>query len=381
MRSGDDSFQACHAHALYTNPAFLRPDPTASDIRYIPESEGFAWDEDGSVSITALCPQAAQVVMRVGNADTPMRRQADGQWHASLSGVLPGIHACSFLADGIPYINPLMPVGYMGFGISNYFDLPESRSDDCLMHDIPHGSVRLEHYASAVAARTQTCLVYTPPSYEQEQARYPVLYLQHGGGENEQAWLWYGKINYICDSLIARGVIPPLLVVMNCGYVFTGAADEAPSYGSVGDMLARDCIPFIDAHFRTVPSRHARAVAGSSMGAFQANAFGMKHHALAAHIGLLSGELSECGYGYRMSHAFADPQAFRECFDTLLVAYGRDEQPACDRWKQACSQYRQAGVDVLFQEYPGGHEWRVWRRAVADFLRICFGSRGPLEVG
>ena len=167
MRSGDDPFQACHAHALYTNPTFLRPDPTSSDIRYIPESKGFAWDEDGSVSITVLCPQAAQVAMRVGNADTPMRRQADGQWHASLSGVLPGIHACSFLADGIPYINPLMPVGYMGFGISNYFDLPESRSDDCLMHDIPHGSVRLEHYASAVAARTQTCLVYTPPSYEQ----------------------------------------------------------------------------------------------------------------------------------------------------------------------------------------------------------------------
>lgn len=141
MRSGDDPFQACHAHALYTNPTFLRPDPQARDIRYIPESKGFAWDEDGSVSITALCPQAAQVVMRVGNADTPMRRQADGQWHASLSGVLPGIHACSFLADGIPYINSLMPVGYMGFGISNYFDLPESRSDDCLMHDIPHGIV------------------------------------------------------------------------------------------------------------------------------------------------------------------------------------------------------------------------------------------------
>lgn len=365
-----------YQHALYINPAFLRPEISpyngVSQLHYVRQTAGFAVLPDGRVEVNLACDvKDASVTVDCEQCSLDMPATGDICRKALLKPLAPGIHACRFTVNGVPYINPLMNVGYSGFGLINYIDIPEPDGSDAV-EDIPHGSVRLEYFASSVAQRYLCCLVYTPPSYDRCSARYPVLYLQHGGGENEQAWLWYGKINHICDRLIAAGDIAEAIVVLNCGYVFTRAADEDPAYGSVDDMLALDCVPMIDARFRTLADRHHRAVAGVSMGAFQANACAMKHADVFANIGVFSGVFSTLGHGYDRRALFMDAGAFRQTYDCFFIAYGRGEQPACDQWERVCRSYRQKGLPMLFEAFEGGHDWHVWRQAVQTFMKMLY---------
>lgn len=265
----------------------LNFDPTQKDLiritdpdghpmgKYIPVPSGTSVDRNGTVHFVFRAPGAHSVAVQgLGGAFSeriPLYRQENGDWTGTAEGLPAGFHYHDYIVDGTRMCNDLAPIGYGDFRAINYFEIPDADSGFYLLQDVPHGTVRMDYYNSTVTARYRSCFVYTPPGYETHpEKHYPVLYLQHGGGETETGWIWQGKVNYIMDNLIAAGQCQEMILVMNDGYAFLPDASEHPARGAIDLVLAKDCIPFIDQKYRTLPDRRTRAVAGLSMGGFQA---------------------------------------------------------------------------------------------------------------
>lgn len=344
-------------------------------IHYIEQPKGIRLLDYGTVELTMYSPRAETVSLKsscVPNGECAMERIENGYWRVRLENVRPGLHSCVFLANGVPSINPLMPAAYSGFSISNFFDMPDEEAGFYLEQNVAHGTIRCESYYSAILGQTMRCLIYTPPGYDESKKNYPVMYMLHGGGENETAWLQQGKLHYIADNLLAEKAAEEMIIVMVNGYVFTDQDDEDSSYGSIDEVIAKECVPFIDQRYRTIRDRHARAVAGLSMGGFQSNACGMKHHDLFANVGVFSGDVTITGVGYDMRDVFENAEMFKQTFDLFFVAYGEREQPSCDRTRQLCSSYQALGSDMRFYSCDGGHEWYVWRNAIREMMKLLF---------
>lgn len=371
--------QALGSSAL--NSCLLERKPSASmkdgkrQIRYVSQKKGFEVLGSSTIRVNYFAPGAKTVAVK-GNFAVPgsweLAPCGDGYWEVVIENTKTGLYHVSFFVDGVQTLNSLAPVAYSGFSLANFFEMPDDDSDFFLLQDVPHGSVRMEMFPSKLLGRTAHCLVYTPPGYDESQERYPVLYLQHGGGENETAWLWQGKINHIADNLIASGDVKKMIIVLNCGYVFTDDELEDPSYGSIDELIAYECVPFIDSRFRTISDRHARAVAGVSMGAYQANAVAMKHPDLFANVGLFSGLFSTKGYGYDQTAVFASPELFEETYDLFMITFGEQEQPSCGEWRHFCEESQGKGIHIPFYSYEGGHDWHVWRRSIREMMRRIF---------
>lgn len=344
-------------------------------IRYVEQPKGVRLADYGTAELTMFAPTAEKVMFRsdfLPEKERDMKRSDQGYWCLRIEGVPAGMHWCSFLVNGVPTINPLMPVGYGGFSVRNFFDMPDTEAAFYLEQPVAHGSIHCESFDSVILGQTARCLVYTPPGYEKGKKRYPVVYLLHGGGENETAWLQQGKVHYIADNLIDEKAAEEMILVMVNGYVFTDQENEDPAYGSIDEVIALECVPFIDGRYCTIPDRHARAVAGLSMGGFQSNACGMKHHDLFACTGVFSGDVTIQGFGYDMRNVFDDPALFQKTFDLFFVAYGEAEQPSCDRTRKWCETFRALGDDIRFFSYDGAHEWIVWRKAIRDMMCLLF---------
>ena len=149
-----------------------------------------------------------------------MERAANGIWHAHVSCEQAGFCPLVFRIDGAEVLNPLAPIGFGGSHPINYADIPNSEGAFYALGNVPHGTVAQNYYYSESTGTWKSCLVYLPPQYWCEpERRFPVLYLQHGHGENEQCWIHQGRANFILDNLIAEGKAQPMIVVMNNGMV------------------------------------------------------------------------------------------------------------------------------------------------------------------
>ena len=267
-----------------------------------------------------------------------------------------------------------MPYGYGGFTPANFFEVPGGIDPELyLLKDVPHGSVRMCLYPCTMTGKTRAVWVYTPPKYDEEpEKRYPVLYLQHGGGENEIGWVWQGKINYIADNLLSEGKIEEMIIVMNDGYAFHPDGSGNHAMGDLDEVLVQDCIPFIDQKFRTVPDRHHRAMAGLSMGAMQSNMGVFRNLDYFANAGMFSGGFRLTGDNYDLRDVFEDPEKFNELFDVCFVASGEQEQPMCDELREMIRKQNEIGVNTHFYSCPGYHEWDTWRNAARHFMELLF---------
>jgi enterochelin esterase-like enzyme len=227
-------------------------------------------------------------------------------------------------------------------------------------------------------------MVYTPPDYDQDQQkRYPVLYLQHGGGEDETGWSKQGHMNFILDNLIAEKKAKPMIVVMEKGYA-TKAGEQpaapAPGRGFGGgafeEVVIKDLIPMIDSTFRTHPDRDHRAIAGLSMGSGQAMQIGLTHLDTFCAVGAFSGVFRQGDPKTAFGGVFADPAAFDKKL-SLLYLHSGDQGLDEGIHKAAESLYKmlqQGGAkNVVFRDAKGlGHEWQTWRIALHDFAPRLF---------
>ena len=254
----------------------------------------------------------------------------------------------------------------------NYLEMPEEDFEEYRLRQVPHGTVHLNYYPSEQTGRIKLCYVYTPASYDREpERRYPVLYLQHGGGENESGWLWQGKLANLADNLIAAGSMQEMIIVMNTGYSFPDSGAYHPALGAFPEEAADSAVPFIDRTYRTISDRTHRAMAGLSMGGMQTQRCVFAHPELFAWAGIFSGGLVIRDEEVDYSDVLLNPERFAERFRLLYVACGTQEVHFVGT-REAEETVLAAGTPIVTFEDYGYHDWTFWRHCANDFLRRLF---------
>ncbi len=234
-------------------------------------------DADLRVTFRVKAPDAQKVEFQLGKR-YPAQKGEDGFWTATTDPQVPGFHYYWLVIDGVQVNDPGSETFYGTGKETSGIDIPEKGVDFYLAKDVPHGEVRERWYHSATTQDWRRAFVYTPPGYDADRnTRYPVLYLQHGAGEDERGWSNQGHVAFILDNLVAEKKAKPMIVVMERGYARRpgDAPPAAPGqppgpgvnrFGAFEDVMVKDLIPMIDATYRTIPDREHRAMAGLSMG-------------------------------------------------------------------------------------------------------------------
>jgi enterochelin esterase-like enzyme len=312
-----------------------------------------------------------------------MEKGENGIWTVTTPPVIPGFHYYKFSVDGVE-INDPNSDSFFGTGRpTSGIEIPENGVDFYHAKDVPHGEVRSRWYKSKVTGQTRHIMLYTPPGYDTDkEKRYPVLYLQHGGGEDETGWVKQGHVNFILDNLIADGKAKPMIVVMEKGYATrAGATPEPPGPGrgdggAFEDVVIKDLIPMIDATYRTIANREQRAIAGLSMGAGQAMRIGLTHLDTFSAVGAFSGAGRNTDLKTAFGGVFADAEAFDNKVSLLYLHAGTVSLDAGihENAENLFKALDQAGAKhAVFRDAKGfAHEWQTWRYAMYDFAPRLF---------
>ena len=356
-------------------------------------------DATGRVLVRIKAPEAAKVRVNFWSGPkADMEKQADGFWTITTPPLAPGLHYYTIVVDGVEMNDPGSHAFFGGSKHASAVEVPEAGADYYAIRAVPHGQVREVWYDSKVTGTWRHAMVYLPPQYEKDaKTRFPVLYLQHGGGEDETGWIRQGRANFILDNLIAAGQCKPMVVVMAYGYArragqaapdMTGKPFGSPEWRKVlQDMsqafeedVTQALIPFVDATYRTLPDRDHRAMAGLSMGGMQTFQITLNHLDLFSHIGGFSGAGGMQMMGQKpdwkaaYNGVFADPAAFAKKVRLLWLGVGTDEPERMrDGIRALHASLTELGVRHVYWESPGtDHEWQTWRRDLKDFAPRLF---------
>jgi enterochelin esterase-like enzyme len=361
----------------------------------IPDAEFPRINSDLSATFRVQADQAhkVQLLMELGQSTYDMVKGQDGYWEVSTKPLLPGFHYYAISVDGFAANDPGSRVFFAARKEVSGLEVPGPDSDLFAIKNVPHGTVRTEWYLSNTTGETRRIFVYTPPGYDDSGLRYPVLYLQHGYGEDEAGWSDQGHENFILDNLIAAHKATPMIIVNENGLTGVrfqlpppapGSVPNAPPpplavaqfftderYTSFNRIISNDLIPFIDAHFRTVPDREHRALAGLSMGGAQAVRIGLNHLNQFAYLGAFSPALLLTDTAKDYDGAFADPAKLSQQLRLLWIGIGSDDfllTPV----KGSHEALEKAGIKHVWVESSGAHVWTVWRKYLADFAPRLF---------
>jgi enterochelin esterase-like enzyme len=331
-------------------------------------------------------PEAKQAQIQIVSKKYDMMRGADGYWTVTTEPQVPGFHYYSLIIDGVTVADPASD-SFFGMGrMASGIEIPSKGEDFYDPKDVPHGEIRSTWYFSKVTGKWRQCFVYTPPGYDTKQsAKYPVLYLQPGFGEDQRGWVIQGKVNFILDNLIAAGKAKPMLAVMDNqfsalkpgeaplalgGPRTPGVARNFGSYGATfTEVLFTDLIPMIESKYRALSGRDNRAMAGLSMGGMQTFLTTLPHLDKFAYIGGFSPGLPQAA----IDEIYKDPAAFNKKVKLLWIGTGtveRDGNPNILRLHEALDK---AGIKNTYYESPGtAHEWLTWRRDLNEFAPKLF---------
>jgi enterochelin esterase family protein len=335
-------------------------------------------------------PDAKKVQVSVG-ATYDMIKGADGVWSVTTKPLDAGFHYYWIIVDGVTADDPASET-FFGVGrMSSGIEVPSPGEDFYDLKNVPHGEVRERVYFSKTASATRHCFVYTPPGYDQKtRTRYPVLYLQHGMGEDVRGWSMQGRANLILDNLIAAGKAKPMIVVMEDGGIAAGAGGGRGGRGGRGggspptaaptptagfpQILIADTIPMIDATYRTIPDRDHRAMAGLSLGGTQTYQITQANLDKFAWIGAFSAPFGFPDIKTGFDGLLADPKAFAKQVKLLFVSMGSEEENSFGRGNRTFHEaLEKAGVKHVYYESPGtAHEWLTWRRSLYNFAPLLF---------
>lgn len=308
------------------------------------------------------------------NKKITLQKQPDGYWQAELS-LKPGFYFVQMLIDGAALLTPMLAIGFGYSRPYNFLEI-EPLEDYCRLKDIPHGSVTHEYYNSTATGSYETCLVYTPPKYSENNRSYPVLYLQHGHGENENCWIWQGKLNFILDNLIAEGKTVPMIVVMNNGMVQVKDSDGSTKvdHHAFENLLLNDVMPFIEQKYRVLGGRENHAMAGLSMGSMQTSIVSFRHPEVFAWIGLFSGfmhDLIAPDSEAHLKYLIDSPDSFNKNTRLFFRCIGSSD-PFFANFAQDDIFCKNHGILCQRKEYEGKHDWNVWRKSIRDFAQMIF---------
>lgn len=336
--------------------------------------------EDGRVYFKVFAPDAKKVEISFRGE---MTKGDDGYWTlVSEKPEVVGFHYYQVIIDGVAAADPNgKPFFGMGKWVSG-IEIPEEGVDYYAVKDVPHGLISQSWYHSDIRDEWRRCIVYTPAEYyNNPDKRYPVLYLQHGMGENETSWANQGKMNFIMDNLIAEGKAEPMIVVMDNGNIesFNMKPGESRQEamkrfgGQFPDILVNEIIPHIDSNFRTLNDREHRAMAGLSWGGLLTFNTTLNNPDKFAYIGGFSGagsiDLDNLDATY--NGVFKDRKAFNDRIHVFFLGIGSEEHP--ERTKNLSDGLNAAGINTVYYESPGtAHEFLTWRRCLNEFVPMLF---------
>lgn len=356
--------------------AFFRPQVfSLTALHENPPAQGLFYRKDGSPFLRLWMKNACNVELLV-NQDRFIFLEVDRNvWELTLE-LEAGFYYVTMVVDGVEVLSPFLPIGYGYSRPCNYLDIGPIEPC-CEVRNVPHGSIRHEYFYSPVLGANAACLVYAPPGYEEGGQAYPILYLQHGFGENETGWIWQGRIGYMMDNLLSEGRVVPMLIVMADGMVreFDGQEEKLVQQKFV-PFLLEDLMPFVERKYRVMADADHRAMAGLSMGSMQTSMAAFTHPELFGWIGLFSGFMRnyigvEDVNSDHLSKLIADPEAFAAGNHLLFRAMGKQDVffSSFMEEDQLCEDYR---IRHVRRVYEGVHDWNVWRKCACEFLQMLF---------
>lgn len=336
-------------------------------------------------------PDARTVQVAVGHT-YDLTRDTSGFWMVTTPPLVPGFHYYSIIVDGATVADPNSETFFGVSKMMSGIEVPAPDQDFYSPKPVPHGAVREQWYYSDIMKAWRRAYVYTPPGYDTDtSARYPVLYLMHGAGEDERGWSTQGHMNFILDNLLAAGDARPMIVVMDNGGgsgLFNrprppvvrppaGAPGAPPNPFLAGpaqffeQVLLQEVIPTMDRTFRTIADREHRAMAGLSMGAGQTMQIGLTHLDTFAYLGSFSGGGPRGDLRSAYNGALADAGTLNLKLKVLFLSVGTAENVEIARRFHASLD--SAGVRNIYYESPGtAHEWLTWRRSLKQFAPLLF---------
>jgi len=362
---------------------------------------------DGRATFRLMAPNAAKVQLAGAITATPvdMTKGEDGVWTVTILPAVPGFHYYWFMVDGLQVNDPSSD-SFVGYGKpTSGIEIPKPGEDFYFPKDVPHGQVRMVWYLSKATGEWRRAMVYTPPEYDTNGTRYPVLYLQHGAGEDETGWTKQGSANFILDNLLAEKKAKPMIAVMDKGYAYrpgerpagrgagpggpppTGrgpapAAGRGPGgMGAPGvlnastfeSVIVDDLIPTIDRTFRTLSDRDHRAMAGLSMGSMQTMQITLRNLDKFSWIGFFSGATVNADLDTGYNGVFKNAAEFNKKVHLLWMGAGTAETRLMESLKASDELLTKRGVKhVIFTSPETAHEWHTWRRDLNDFAPRLF---------
>ena len=336
-----------------------------------------------------------------GQGGTKLTKADSGYFIGTTAGPMDeGFHYYRINVDGATFNDPGTGFFYGSQRWESGIEIPAKDQDFYALKDVPHGHVQQVLFPSKSTNTSRVAFVYTPPGYEKGNTKYPVLYLQHGWGENETSWGVQGRANLIMDNMIAEGRIKPFIVVMTYGMTNTGArpgggprpaapaqggaalpANATPPAGAarpaggpgggMASMIANngfqtvlldELVPYVDAHFRTIAKREGRAMAGLSMGGAETKFITLAKPEVFGYWGLLSGG----------NYTPADLEG-KQKPKLMFISYGSKETNGANALPKVEADLKAAGFNVATYISPGtAHEFQTWRRSLYQMAPLLF---------
>lgn len=349
--------------------------PAATNIRNAPYPQVLP---DSRVIFKTKAPEVQKLQIDLGKK-YDMVKDEEGYWTVTTDSITEGIHYYSLIIDGVAVADPASEA-YYGMGrFASAIEIPFKGDDYYAIKDVPHGDVRMKRYFSKVTNDWRRMYVYTPPAYDENvSSKYPVLYILHGGGEDERGWANQGKTDLILDNLIAAQKATPMLVVMVDGNM-PGRGGLAGFNENVLKLfeneLKNEVIPVVEQNYRVLTDANHRALAGLSMGGLQTLHTGVKNTDLFSYLGVFSSgwfanntELSGPQYAFMKEHTATINANLKKFYITM----GGKEDIAYENCKAMMAKFDEMGIKYEYSEYPGGHEWPVWRHDLFMFAQQLF---------
>lgn len=349
---------------------------------------------DNSVTFRFRAPKAVKVQV-TGDFLTDarfadMKEGENGIWEYTTPVLESELYNYNFIVDGLSQKDPNNAYVQRDIAnIMNYFIIPGGKADNYLAQDVPHGTVSRVWYHSDVLGKDRRMAVYTPAGYEAGSRKYPVLYLLHGMGGDEEAWLCTGRAAQILDNLIAQGKAEPMIVVMPNGNMLHQSAPgesaegmykpyNCGSFDTSTEAQFKDVIAYVDSHYRTIKKSSSRAIAGLSMGGFHSYTISLNYPKTFDYVGLFSaainiGQTPENAI-YKDAYQNMDQKMdvlFKNSPKLYYIAIGKDDFLYSQN-KDLRDQLDAKGYKYEYLETPGGHIWRNWRIYLNDFAQKIF---------
>ncbi len=346
--------------------------PAASNIRNAKYPQMLI---DGRAAFKVKAPEAQKVQLDLGKK-YDMVKNNEGVWEVTTDSLSEGFHYYSVIIDGVAVCDPASETFYGMSRMASGFEVPFKGDEIYATRNVPHGEIRIKRFYSDVLKSWRRFYIYTPAGYDENtDQKYPVLYLMHGGGEDERGWATQGKTDLILDNLIADKKAVPMLIVMPDGNIPVSSfgADALIAYEN---EMKQAVIPFVEKTYRVKTDAGSRALAGLSMGGLQTLYAGVNNTDLFSYLGVFSSgwildrqaEVANQQYDFMKFNS----DKINSNLKQFWIAMGGKEDIAYKNCQEMMKKLDELKINYKYSEYPGGHTWPVWRNNIYNFAQLLF---------